>query len=346
MDAKTSSRPAEAKSLSGGRAAVVRAFGESPSIPMATSSPSPLRPDGSLWSVEEPGVLRNWDCGERQPASTGTPWAVPKTSGLSAWTPAPWPPPVTTCPSGSRHGRAAGHVLTQPSWVTAVAFRLAPSTWRPATTTAWFACGTVVGLRLLNEFALARRAGQRRGLQRGREPAGLGWRGPDHRRVGSEQRPVARQAEGHTDRIPALAWHPEGDRLVSAGWDTTARVWDTSTFQPIILLNSHAGQVHDSGLQPGRRPAGLCRFRQRRPCLGSRQPPRPCRAPRPMPARSAASPSARTEPDRVRRRGPASSICDPGGMRTWRRSQPRLVAPTDAAPGTQPGWHAAGRRGQ
>jgi WD40 repeat protein len=49
---------------------------------------------------------------------------------------------------------------------------------------------------------------------------------------------------GHTDRIPALAWHPSSNYLVSAGWDTTARVWDTNTLQPVILLNSHATQVH------------------------------------------------------------------------------------------------------
>src|SRR5262249_56132197 len=32
-------------------------------------------------------------------------------------------------------------------------------------------------------------------------------------------------------------------RLFSAGWDTTVRVWDTTTGEPIILLNSHAQQV-------------------------------------------------------------------------------------------------------
>jgi WD40 repeat protein len=56
------------------------------------------------------------------------------------------------------------------------------------------------------------------------------------------QRPLT--LTGHTDRIPALAWHPQGQRLVSAGWDTTARVWDTATGEPVILLNSHGDQVN------------------------------------------------------------------------------------------------------
>ncbi len=53
---------------------------------------------------------------------------------------------------------------------------------------------------------------------------------------------------GHTDRVPALVWHPDGRRLYSAGWDTTARVWDVDSCEPIILLNSHAGQVHTLAL--------------------------------------------------------------------------------------------------
>ena len=49
---------------------------------------------------------------------------------------------------------------------------------------------------------------------------------------------------GHTDRVPALAWHPNSQWLVSAGWDTTARVWDVKSLLPIVLLNSHATQVN------------------------------------------------------------------------------------------------------
>src|SRR5262249_60825555 len=43
--------------------------------------------------------------------------------------------------------------------------------------------------------------------------------------------------------LPVRAWHPDGKRLFSAGWDTTARVWDVAKCEPIILLNAHTGQV-------------------------------------------------------------------------------------------------------
>jgi WD40 repeat protein len=48
---------------------------------------------------------------------------------------------------------------------------------------------------------------------------------------------------GGGGRIPALVWHPDGKRLVSAGWDTNIRVWDVQTREPIILLNSQDSQV-------------------------------------------------------------------------------------------------------
>src|SRR5438876_402712 len=48
---------------------------------------------------------------------------------------------------------------------------------------------------------------------------------------------------GHQDRIQALLWHPDGRRLISAGWDATARVWDTSTADLAFLLNYHAAQL-------------------------------------------------------------------------------------------------------
>ncbi|QEL13164.1 WD40 repeat domain-containing protein [Limnoglobus roseus] len=47
----------------------------------------------------------------------------------------------------------------------------------------------------------------------------------------------------HTDRIPALAWNAEGTLLISAGWDTSARVWKLGDRDPLMLLNSHADQV-------------------------------------------------------------------------------------------------------
>ena len=54
----------------------------------------------------------------------------------------------------------------------------------------------------------------------------------------------------HTDRVPALAWSPDGSLLISAGWDTSARVWRLPQSDPVMLLNSHADQVHTLAYSP------------------------------------------------------------------------------------------------
>jgi WD40 repeat protein len=51
------------------------------------------------------------------------------------------------------------------------------------------------------------------------------------------------ELKSHTDRVPALAWHPDSKTLISAGWDTSARVWRPPHPDPLMLLNSHADQV-------------------------------------------------------------------------------------------------------
>ncbi|MCS7269978.1 MAG: WD40 repeat domain-containing protein [Gemmataceae bacterium] len=48
---------------------------------------------------------------------------------------------------------------------------------------------------------------------------------------------------GHPDRIAALVWSPQGHWLISAGWDSSARVWRLDASDPLMLLNSHAEQV-------------------------------------------------------------------------------------------------------
>jgi WD40 repeat protein len=199
-------------------------------------------PDGSLWSVEDPGVVRHWN-----PSGQEIAWHSP--SDLEdLWCISPDARVLASASNDlSVWDASSGNLLTaipQSEWVTALAF--APDHTFLATghddgaVCYWDAAGH----HLVAEFrhhkrpvsALAFSADGRYLASAGEDKSIALWDLENGKQVGT--------LTGHTDRIPALAWHPGGRYLVSAGWDTTARVWDTQTLQPVILLNSHAAQVN------------------------------------------------------------------------------------------------------
>jgi WD40 repeat protein len=205
--------------------------------------------DGSLWSVEEPGVLRHWNLNTQEQLA----WhALEETATLWCFSP------------GARLVAAAGDELTvwdvasgqvqtarrQPSWVTALAFRpdggLLATGHDDHAVRLWdVGRGKVVRELRGHDYgvsALAFSADGRRLASAGEGRVIRVW--------DLETGATIIALAGHTDRIPALAFSPDGRRLYSAGWDTTARVWDLATGEPIILLNAHAGQVHALALSP------------------------------------------------------------------------------------------------
>jgi hypothetical protein len=54
---------------------------------------------------------------------------------------------------------------------------------------------------------------------------------------------LIRTLEGHTSSISSVAFSASGDRLASASWDDTVRVWDAKTGQPLHTLKSHTNWV-------------------------------------------------------------------------------------------------------
>jgi WD40 repeat protein len=228
---------------------ILRTFGARPFHTDGDLLALQFAPDGTLWSVEEPGVLRNWDLGSQKMIDwhpldeVATVWGFSPTAHLVA--------------AGSDQlsvwDGASGELQAnwpQASWVTSVAFspdaRLLATGHDDNVVRVWeWPSG-----RLLHEL-------------RGHELAVSALRfSHDGQRLASaaedrlirlwqvEDGTLSGTLTGHTDRVPAMLWHPDGRRLISAGWDTTARVWDTTTCEPIILLNSHAGQVHTLALSP------------------------------------------------------------------------------------------------
>lgn len=199
-------------------------------------------PDGSLWSVEEPGVLRHWNPnGGHQIewhslSDLETLWAFSRDTRVLA----------SASDDLTLWDTSSGHILTalpQPAWVSALGFHPDPSQiasghddgiirlWDISGHQLQLECKhhkrPISAVKISNDGALLAAASEDKTISL--------WDLTLGKLIG-----VLR---GHTDRIPALVWHPNGKYLVSAGWDTTARVWDVQTLEPVILLNSHSGQV-------------------------------------------------------------------------------------------------------
>jgi WD40 repeat protein len=204
--------------------------------------------DGSLLSMEEPGVLRRWQRDGQQLenhylSDLETLWAFSNdgrflasaSDDLSLW---------------SVQGGKLLASLTQPSWVTAMAFsedsRLLATGHDDGIVRLW----ELARGRLLREFAghalpvsaVAFNAKGDRLASAAEDKAVLVWDTAAEESLG--------RLEGHDDRVQALVWHPDGARLVSAGWDGSARVWDVVRKEVSLLLNYHAGQLTALALAP------------------------------------------------------------------------------------------------
>jgi WD40 repeat protein len=205
--------------------------------------------DGNLWSIEDPGILRQWNALTGQQlgwtflSDLETLWVL---SGDARWL-------ASASDDLALWEVASGKMveaLPQPSWVTALAFGPQAQVLATGHDDGVVRIWDQASRRLQFEFP-----GPKRPISAvAFNPAGTCLASAGEDRViclwDAQAGGLIGTLNGHTDRIQALAWHPKARRLVSGGWDTTARVWDTESFQPIILLNGHADQVTALAFSP------------------------------------------------------------------------------------------------
>ena len=69
--------------------------------------------------------------------------------------------------------------------------------------------------------------------------------------LAAASRPGIASLTGHTDRIHAVAFSPDGHTLLSGSYDGTARLWDVATHRQIgVPLNGHDGEVYSVAFSP------------------------------------------------------------------------------------------------
>jgi U4/U6 small nuclear ribonucleoprotein PRP4 len=54
---------------------------------------------------------------------------------------------------------------------------------------------------------------------------------------------------GHQDRVCRVAFHPSGDYVASASFDTTWRLWDVTTSKELLLQEGHSKEVYSVEFQ-------------------------------------------------------------------------------------------------
>ena len=62
--------------------------------------------------------------------------------------------------------------------------------------------------------------------------------------------PAEVRLEGHRDYIATVGFSPDRERVVTAGWDGTARVWDATTGKELAVLTGHELRVNLAVFSP------------------------------------------------------------------------------------------------
>lgn len=203
----------------------------------------------TAWSVEDPGVLRQWSLADGSQLSkqilseTDVAWAFGPDARLLA---------SASDELNLWDVNSARNLLSleQPAWITCLTFRgdgkAIATGGEDGVARVWSITTRAMVAELAEHdspiSAIALSGDGKRLAAAAEDRTICLWETQSARFLG--------RLVGHSDRIQGLAWHPDGQLLMSCGWDTTTRVWDTSSFETIMLLNGQGDQVTTLAFSP------------------------------------------------------------------------------------------------
>ncbi len=205
--------------------------------------------NGTVWSVEEPGILRQWNSKE------GRELQHQRLSDLEMlWALGGNTPELASAADDLTFWNAATgtsiHTTRQPSWVTALSFRTDGSVLATGHDDGRVRLWDTGSASLIREWT-----------SDNSPVSALAFSSDGHKlAVGREDRTLslydavhgvdAGKLKGHTDRISSISWHPTTRYFATSSWDTTCRLWSVQEREQIFILNGQADQVYACAFSP------------------------------------------------------------------------------------------------
>lgn len=210
-----------------------------------------LRPlwDGTTWSMEEPGILRQWNTlegHELQHQHLGDlemlwalggdqPTLASAADDLTFW--------------NVRTG-IPNKIVPQPAWVTAIAIRPDGTTLATGHDDGRIRLWDAVTSNMLREWTMEPSAVSSLAFSNDGEKLAVGREDRTLVMLDCVHGVVIGKLKGHTDRISGISWHPTSRFFATSSWDTTCRLWNVQQGEQIFILNGQADQVHTVAFSP------------------------------------------------------------------------------------------------